>query len=181
MLFSAGVFLPCAVGAQSSIASLEQDVLLLREEVGRLRMTVEELQRQQSQAHDILQNQSYVTLDQLTVQLNQLKAQMESSNAAQRNQIVSEVSRQMEAMGRETQAAINVLSKNTPSPTKTAVVFTQDYPKEGISYTVKSGDTLSMIARQNNSTVKDIQNANQITDPTRINVGQVIFIPQKQN
>lgn len=44
--------------------------------------------------------------------------------------------------------------------------------------TVVSGDTLSAIARDNNTTVAAIQKANPtITDPNRINVGQDINIP----
>ena len=44
--------------------------------------------------------------------------------------------------------------------------------------TVASGDTLSAIARDNNTTVAAIQKANPtITDPNRINVGQNINIP----
>ena len=44
--------------------------------------------------------------------------------------------------------------------------------------TVASGDTLSAIARDNNTTVAEIQKANPtITDPNRINVGQDINIP----
>jgi LysM repeat protein len=44
--------------------------------------------------------------------------------------------------------------------------------------TITSGDTLSAIARDNNTTVAEIQKANPtITDPNRINVGQDINIP----
>jgi LysM repeat protein len=44
--------------------------------------------------------------------------------------------------------------------------------------TVVSGDTLSAIARDNNTTVAEIQKANpNITNPDRINVGQDINIP----
>lgn len=48
--------------------------------------------------------------------------------------------------------------------------------------TVASGDTLSAIARDNNTTVAAIQKANPtITDPNRINVGQDIKIPSVTN
>ena len=48
--------------------------------------------------------------------------------------------------------------------------------------TVASGDTLSAIARDNNTTVAAIQKANPtITDPNRINVGQNINIPSVTN
>ncbi len=45
------------------------------------------------------------------------------------------------------------------------------------TYTVKSGDTLTSIARQFNTTVDAIATANSITNPNRIYVGDVLVIP----
>ena len=56
--------------------------------------------------------------------------------------------------------------------------FGDDFPKEGINYTVQSGDTLAVIARKNNAKLQDIINANKIADPTRVRAGQTLFIPQ---
>ena len=57
-------------------------------------------------------------------------------------------------------------------------VFSDNYPKSGVSYEVQSGDTLSQIAVQFGSSVEYIQNANQINDPARdLLVGDIIFIP----
>ena len=56
--------------------------------------------------------------------------------------------------------------------------FKDDFPKEGINYTVQAGDTLGEIARKNNAKLQDIVNANKIADPTKIQVGQTLFIPQ---
>lgn len=47
-----------------------------------------------------------------------------------------------------------------------------------MAYIIKSGDTLSQIAKNNNTTVADIQAANpSITNPNRIYAGQTINIP----
>jgi LysM repeat protein len=46
-----------------------------------------------------------------------------------------------------------------------------------VSYTVQRGDTLSSIAQKHGARVADIVNANKITDPTRIQVAQTLFIP----
>ncbi|ODN29740.1 3D domain-containing protein [Fervidobacterium thailandense] len=46
-----------------------------------------------------------------------------------------------------------------------------------IYYIVKSGDTLSQIARAYKTTVDNLARINGITDPSKINVGQVIKIP----
>ena len=48
---------------------------------------------------------------------------------------------------------------------------------EVISYTVRAGDTLAKIATQFGVTVEEIVEANDIEDPNRIEVGQVLIIP----
>jgi LysM repeat protein len=45
------------------------------------------------------------------------------------------------------------------------------------SYTVVSGDTLGTIARKNGVRVGDIATLNNITDPTKLRVGQVLKLP----
>ena len=55
--------------------------------------------------------------------------------------------------------------------------FTEDYPKEGVSYTVQKGDTLAVIAKKTGAKQQDIINANKISDPARIILGQTLFIP----
>ena len=48
-------------------------------------------------------------------------------------------------------------------------------------YTVKSGDTLSAIARANNTTVQELMKLNpQITDPNRISAGSALKLPGAQ-
>ena len=47
----------------------------------------------------------------------------------------------------------------------------------GTTYTVKDGDTLSGIASSNNSTVAAIVQANNLTDPDKLQVGQKLTIP----
>lgn len=45
------------------------------------------------------------------------------------------------------------------------------------AYTVQPGDTLSKIARENNTTVDELVKANNIANPNLINVGQNLVIP----
>jgi LysM repeat protein len=49
-----------------------------------------------------------------------------------------------------------------------------------IIYVIKKGDTLLPIARQFGVTVNEIQEANGITDPRRLSIGQEIIIPRKE-
>ncbi|MEO0565352.1 MAG: LysM peptidoglycan-binding domain-containing protein, partial [Chloroflexota bacterium] len=74
-----------------------------------------------------------------------------------------------------------------PSPTPTDApedlaepdddVETVDAPDGFIEYTVSSGDTLLSIARRFGSTVNDLVEANNLTNPDQLSIGQVLFVP----
>ena len=66
---------------------------------------------------------------------------------------------------------VNAASTPTTRPTTSSATL----------YYVKSGDTLSKIAKQYNTTVDALVKANAIKDPSLIEVGQVIKIPGKTN
>jgi len=51
---------------------------------------------------------------------------------------------------------------------------------KGYYYSIKRGDTLYGIARDNCSSVKDISRLNGISDPTRIEIHQIIRLPAKK-
>ncbi|MCX4364713.1 MAG: LysM peptidoglycan-binding domain-containing protein [Bacilli bacterium] len=57
---------------------------------------------------------------------------------------------------------------------------TTSVSSEPTSYTVKGGDTLSAIAKENGTTVEELVSANNITDPNKIYVGQEIVVPNKE-
>tara|TARA_R100000008_G_C3586695_1_gene172999 strand:- start:2737 stop:3582 length:846 start_codon:yes stop_codon:yes gene_type:complete len=44
------------------------------------------------------------------------------------------------------------------------------------TYTVKAGDTLSKIARDNNVSIQDLMRKNNISDPNKISIGQQLYI-----
>ncbi|MBK1834538.1 LysM peptidoglycan-binding domain-containing protein [Roseibacillus ishigakijimensis] len=48
---------------------------------------------------------------------------------------------------------------------------------QGATYEVKSGDTLSSIARKTGTTAKKLMATNGITDPTKLRVGQTLTLP----
>jgi LysM repeat protein len=64
----------------------------------------------------------------------------------------------------------------TPSDTPTPTVTPTP-----LIYVIQKGDTLIPIARQFGVTVGDIQEANGITDPRRLRIGQEIIIPRKED
>ncbi len=53
-------------------------------------------------------------------------------------------------------------------------------PQTGIKYTVKPGDSVTKVARNNKSKVEWILKANSLSNPNDLKAGAVIFIPQPE-
>jgi len=170
------------------VANLSQDVSQLSQQVRALRLEIEQMQRENRQlrvqlAETSANQQTEVQISSLGSAIEALRRDFRAADASQKEEILAEVNRQMRALARETETAINAVAAVVGSEPKveTPVHFSSDYPKTGITYTVRSGDTLSKIAREHNSTTKHIQNANKIVNPARdLQVGQTIFIPIAQ-
>jgi LysM repeat protein len=160
------------------LASLREDVRLLSQRMNELSLRVEQLERDNSELRS-KSGQTYVTLAQLNEAISDAQKTMQAALREQKRETLQQVSVQLEKLANETQAAINALAKGAVTrPAVSTPTFTEDYPKEGVSYTVQRGDTLSSIAHKTNAKTQDIINANKITDPTRLQVGQTLFIPQ---
>lgn len=176
-LLSASAF---AQGRQDSayeLASLKEDLRLLQQRVGELALTVEQLGRDNA-ALQTKAGQSYATLEQLNKAVADMNRATQAALADQKHEVLASVASQLEKLARQTQAAIDALAKNQATRPAVQTSFSENYPKEGVSYTVQSGDTLPAIAKKTGGKVADIINANKISDPSRIKVGQTLFIPQ---
>ena len=159
------------------IANLREDIRVLTQRVGDLGLRVEQLERQNSDLQ-AKAGQNYVTLTQLNAALADLNRAMQSALADEKRDTLHEVSVKLEKLARETQAAIDAVAKGAATRAPVAPpTFTDTYSKEGVSYTVQRGDTLSSIAHKTGGRVEDIINANKITDPSRLQVGQTLFVP----
>ena len=189
----AAPFLGTSLVAQSdnirvTVANLNQDVIQLSQQVRTLRLEIEQMRRENNQlraqvAADNSNNQTNAQISNLSSAIDALRREYQASDATQKEQILAEVTRQMNALAKEMQGAINTVADAVGSQpqVKTPVHFSSDYPKTGITYTVRSGDTLSKIAREQGSSIKHIQNANKIVNPAKdLQVGQTIFIPIAQ-
>lgn len=159
------------------LTSLRADLQLLQQRVGELALTVEQLSRENS-ALQTKASHSYVTLEQLNKTIADINRTMQANLAEQKGEILSQVSTQMAKLGRQSQAAIDALAKNQATRPAIQTTFTEDFPKEGINYTVQTGDTLSGIAKKTGGKLSEIRNANKISDDSKIRVGQTLFIPQ---
>jgi LysM repeat protein len=123
-------------------------------------------------------------------QLNEAVAEMnhsiKSAAAGAKTETLQQVSVQMEKLANQTNAAIESLAKGinahsvataTTPAHQTQTTFSDDFPKEGVNYTVLKGETLAVIAKKTGAKQQDIINANKISDPSKIQVGQSLFIP----
>lgn len=187
------LFLNAPLSAQSdnlrvTVANLNQDVNQLSQQVRALRLEIEQMHRENQQLRSQMaaatsNQQTEVQISSLSSAIDALRREYQAADAAQKEQILAEMTRQMSAFAKETQGAINTVAEAVGSQPQvtTPVHFSSDYPKTGITYTVRSGDTLSKIAREQGSNIKHIQNANKIVNPARdLQVGQTIFIPIAQ-
>ena len=94
---------------------------------------------------------------------------------ASRSETLELVGKQIDRLAQQTDLALQALAKNQTS--RAPVAFSEEFPKEGVSYTVQKGETLATIAKKTGAKVQDIINANKLTDPSKIQVGQVLFVP----
>lgn len=161
------------------LANLRQDVMLLTQRVGELTMTVEQLNRDNSSLQ-AKTSQSYVTLEQLTKAVADLNRSMQSALAEQKRETLNQVAGQIERLGKQTNAALDAVAKNQATRPVVQTSFGEDFPKEGVNYTVQPGDSLAVIAKKNNARQQDIINANKLADPSKLRAGQTLFIPQSK-
>jgi LysM repeat protein len=162
---------------QVELANLRQDVALLTQRVGELSMAVEQLTRENN-ALQSKASQSYVTVEQLNRTVAEINRTIQSESGDNKREILQQVAGQIEKLAKATNGALDAMAKNQATRPVVQSTFSDNFPKEGISYTVQSGDTLSGIAKKTGAKLSDIRNANKIADDTRIMVGQTLFIPQ---
>ena len=166
-----------AENSRMELASLREDVRLLTQRVGELSLSVEQLNRDNTSLQ-AKASQSYVTMEQLNRAVAEVNRSLQNGLAEQKRETLAQVSAQLERLARQSQAAIDAVAKNQATRPAVQTSFSEEFPKEGVNYTVQAGDTLAVIARKNNAKQQDIINANKISDPARIRVGQTLFIPQ---
>ena len=159
------------------LANLREEVRGLTQRLGELAMNVEQLTRENN-ALQTRTGQNFVTLEQLNRSLAELNRVMQGALLDQKRDVLQTVAGQIERLGKQTNAALDALAKNQATRPAVPTTFADDFPKEGANYTVQTGDSLSNIAKKTGAKMSDIINANKITDPTKIRVGQTLFIPQ---
>jgi LysM repeat protein len=187
------VLLGCALTAPAfaqtapssvELANLREDVRGLVQRVGELSLRVEQLERENGDLRKKTaeSGRAYATVVQLNDAVSDLNAALKTAVASSQNDTLLIVSRQLEKLGRQTNAALDSLAKSSAarpaaSAPPTTPTFSDDYPKDGINYLVQKGDSLASIAKKTGAKQQDIVNANKISDPSLIRVGQTLIIP----
>jgi LysM repeat protein len=175
--------------AQTDVADMREDVRGLTQRVNELSLRVEQLERENSglraKVAGVEGGRDTVTVAQLNGAVAELNAAIKSAVATSRGEILEKVATQMEVLAKQTNAALDSIAKPTAAaqarpegqgqPAKPA--FGEAYPKQGVSYTVQKGDTVGLIAKRTGAKAQDIIDANKLLDPSRIQAGQVLFIP----
>jgi LysM repeat protein len=182
-------FLPLLAHAQVQplqvqLANLRSDMDRIDQTVRALRIEVEALQRENRQLTELLRTElsnqpaDVITRAQLDSLLASYERRIQAANKSSRDTLVNEVSKEIETLAEQTQKAISALSRAIGSQPQMqqVVTFNDDFPSTGTTYTVKRGDTLGRIARENGSRVDWIRNANRLATDT-IFPGQELFIP----
>lgn len=167
------------VSPQVELANLREDVRGLAQRVGELSLRLEQLERENN---DLRQkaganDRAYVTVTQLNDAITDLNRSLQAALGAAKTDTLRQVSVQMEKLGKQTNAALDSLAKAQATRPAVQTNFSDDFSREGISYTVQKGDSLASIAKKTGAKQQDIVNANKLADPSRIAVGQTLFIP----
>jgi len=176
-----------AQSLSTDLANLREDVRGLNQRVNELQLRVEQLERENTDLRGKSAGaaQSYATIAQLNEAIADVNRSIKTAAAGAKNETLQQVSVQMEKLANQTNAAIESLARSTgpraPAAPATATshqtTFSDDFPKEGVNYTVQKGETLAVIAKKTGAKQQDIINANKIADPSHIQAGQSLFIP----
>jgi nucleoid-associated protein YgaU len=145
--------------SEVELANLHEEVSGLSQRVGELTLRVEQLEAENARLRDQFKapDQAFATVTQLNAAVAALNKAIEAAD--------------------EDRPARKGGDDRDSGQQGTKAAFPADFPKEGINYTVRSGDTLEIIARRTGARISDIINANKIADPSRIQAGESLFIP----
>ncbi len=168
-----------AQNPQVELANLREDVRGLTQRVAELALKLEQVERENSELRQRVGavDRTYATLAQVNEAVAEAKAAIRPAVAAAKTETLQHIATQMEKLAKQTNAALADLAKSQATRTAVQTNFSEEYSKEGVSYTVQKGDSLAVIAKKTGAKQQDIINANKLADPSRITVGQTLFIP----
>ncbi|MBD5781998.1 LysM peptidoglycan-binding domain-containing protein [Pelagicoccus sp. NFK12] len=172
---------------QYQVANIMEDQRLMMEQMRGLLAEMDEMRRENARLRALVedfeakaarQSGSYATVAQVNELVRKTAADLSARDEVIQRELTAMVNRELKKFAKDVQDAVaTVPTVSKPDP-NVKTDFPDNYPKTGIPYDVAPGDSLAGIAKKLNSRVDWIQNANKISDPRLLQVGQKIFIPQ---
>ena len=180
VLIAAAFASGCATyGMQEQQMAQQEDLAIMQEKIRRLEgrlegfdLAIQQLQNTVDTLRARPQGPSGADLDAVQARLSALDGQLRSLDSARqrdRQEIIDSLSAKV--------AALVGSSGSRSSGKATTTQSKRSANQEGYEHVVASGETISAIAAAYNVRVKDVLEANNITDATRVRVGQKLFIP----
>lgn len=168
-----------AQNPQVEIANLREDVRGLSQRVSELSLRLEQLERENAELrrHTAGVEKTYATMADVKDAVAEMTKTVRSAVASSKTETLQQVTASLEKLAKQTNAALDSLAKSQATRPAVQTSFAEDYSREGVSYTVQKGDSLAVIAKKTGAKQQDIINANKLSDPSRITVGQTLFIP----
>lgn len=175
--------------AQSNqLAGMQQDIADLKTEVEKLKLENQDL-RESLAREKASKAPASSTTEANTRQRKEILDEMDrrlKQQTADVNAALAEITRQVNAALNKPSAvkakpATTPATNNAPASaetTTTAETLPTDIPHAGVTYRVKSGDSVSRIARQLNSKPEWILKANKLSSPAALKADAEIFVPQ---
>jgi len=136
--------------------SMSQDQLIVLENQRRLAGRLETIEMEMGQISR--------DLSALRSQLDSRCASIEQKSEADKREMVSRLSGELDKLMKQASASRPVAA---PAPSG-----------RGIEHVIKPGETLYIIAKAYGVSAKTITDVNKIQDPSKLSVGQKLFIPQ---
>lgn len=163
-----------------AVANLDEDVQGLSQRLADLSVRVEQLEADNAALQKQMAGPGAVTGEQLEQAIADLRHYVQQTVAASKSDVLKEVDARLDNLERLAAQATAQGAPAEASPAAAAPAsgrFSTNFPKEGVSYVVQKGDTVASIAKKTGAHFRDIVNANRLSDPSLIRVGQTLFIP----
>jgi len=182
---------PTAPASNSTLASMSEDIQMLSNKVSQLTLQIENLQQENENLRKQIITQADVNAavqNAIAKSRDEMNKAATQANSDLRKEIVTEFTKQIEALARDTNAQLQTLAqaigKPPPATTRVTAADPNQTPQNvgpGEVYIVKPGESLSKIAARFKVSVSEIEKLNNLTpaDANKLREGQSLFIPLK--
>jgi LysM repeat protein len=173
------------------LIQVKQDINTLKGQVDELQYKIDKISQSQSQQsneiNSTLKNsktESQSSISNIEKKISSIEAKIQALEKKQSQDktelqsktdiIVEEVSKENKELRKE----IESIKKTPLQTTSKASKNTQKQTAQDGYYTVSAGDTLVKIAQMYGIPLKSLMEANNISDPNSINIGQKLIVPE---